>query len=125
MLESAEDGRGSEAQSPEERLDSWKEISQHLKRTVRTVQRWEQSEGLPIHRIVHHKHSTVYAYAAELDEWWRSRQVTKSGKLIRPEPEVAAAPTRPSKRIRPFSRPALVFLLAAVAAVVSALVVRG
>ncbi|PYS65341.1 MAG: hypothetical protein DMF76_02810 [Acidobacteria bacterium] len=27
-----------------DRLDSWKEIASHLKRTVRTVQRWERRE---------------------------------------------------------------------------------
>jgi len=29
------------------RLDSWKEIATHLKRDVRTVQRWEKREALP------------------------------------------------------------------------------
>ena len=32
------------------RLDSWKDIAAHLKRGVRTVIRWEQEEGLPVHR---------------------------------------------------------------------------
>lgn len=31
------------------RLDSWKEIAVYLGRDVRTVQRWERREGLPIH----------------------------------------------------------------------------
>ncbi len=57
--------------APEGRLEFWKEIAAHLGRTIRTVQRWEQTEGLPIHRHEHHSRSSVYAYAAELDKWWQ------------------------------------------------------
>ena len=34
-----------------ERLDSWKEIAAYLRRDVRTVQRWEERESLPVHRL--------------------------------------------------------------------------
>ncbi len=54
----------------DDRLDSWKEIALHLKRTVRTVQRWEKHEGLPIHRHLHQRANSVYARRSELDEWW-------------------------------------------------------
>ncbi|HLW99478.1 MAG TPA: hypothetical protein VKR82_12590 [Candidatus Acidoferrales bacterium] len=54
------------------RLDSWKEIASYLKRDIRTVQRWEVSEGLPIHRHQHRKQGAVYAYASELDSWWHN-----------------------------------------------------
>lgn len=57
-----------------ERLDSWKEIALFLKRDVRTVQRWERREGLPVHRHLHHKRSAAYAYKSELNDWWESRQ---------------------------------------------------
>jgi TolB-like protein len=59
---------------PEKKLVSWKEIAVHLGREVRTVQRWENTEGLPIHRHEHQKKSTVYAYASELDAWFKKRQ---------------------------------------------------
>src|SRR6266478_4404556 len=59
---------------PEKKLVSWKEIANHLGREVRTVQRWEKTEGLPVHRHEHQKKSTVYAYPSELDEWIRKRQ---------------------------------------------------
>ena len=36
--------------APDDRLDSWKEIAAFLGRTVRTVQRWEKTQGLPLHR---------------------------------------------------------------------------
>ena len=35
-------------QSPQDRLDSWKEIGTYLRRSVRTVMRWEKEEGLPV-----------------------------------------------------------------------------
>src|SRR6202158_2601095 len=59
---------------PEKKLLSWKEIAAHLGREVRTVQRWETTEGLPVHRHEHQKKSTVYAYPSELDDWVRKRQ---------------------------------------------------
>ena len=59
---------------PDKKLVSWKEIAAYLGREVRTVQRWENPEGLPVHRHEHLKKSTVYAYASELDEWFRKRQ---------------------------------------------------
>src|SRR2546422_3595896 len=54
-----------------ERVDSWKEIASYLKRDERTVRRWEK-EGLPIHRHMHKKRATVYAYKSEIDIWWRN-----------------------------------------------------
>jgi Tol biopolymer transport system component len=54
-----------------ERLDSWKEIAAYLKRDVRTVQRWEGSKGLPVHRLGEGKRVPIYAMRSELDEWWR------------------------------------------------------
>jgi len=59
---------------PDKKLDSWGEIASYLGREVRTVQRWEITEGLPVHRHEHKKKSTVYAFAGELDEWIRKRQ---------------------------------------------------
>ncbi len=56
------------------KLDSWGEIASYLGREVRTVQRWERTEGLPVHRHEHKKKSTVYAYAGELDAWIKNRQ---------------------------------------------------
>ena len=63
------------AGSPEDRLDSWKKIASHLRRDVRTVQRWERSEGMPVHRHLHHRGGSVYAFRLELNAWWESRRV--------------------------------------------------
>ena len=54
------------------RLDSWKEIAAYFNRDVRTVRRWESELGLPIHRRQHTRRGIVYAYAAELDAWWKA-----------------------------------------------------
>lgn len=61
---------------PDDRLDSWKEIATYLGRGVRTVQRWEREEGLPVHRLAHEKRGNVYARRAELAAWWESRRRT-------------------------------------------------
>lgn len=71
------DRKPSPASSPslESRLDSWKEIAAYLGRGVRTVQRWEREEGLPIHRLAHDKRGTIYARREELAAWWESRRL--------------------------------------------------
>ena len=55
-------------------VESWKEIAAYLKRDVRTVKRWEKSEGLPVHRYLHQARSSVYAYPSELDAWKIERE---------------------------------------------------
>ena len=54
-------GSGSQINGKQQ-LDSWKEIAAYVHRTVATVKRWEKKEGLPVHRHLHQKRSTVYAY---------------------------------------------------------------
>src|SRR5260370_11697193 len=58
---------------PEDRLDSWKEIAAYLNRDVTTVQRWEKREGMPVHRHLHDRMGSVYAYRPVLDAWASSR----------------------------------------------------
>lgn len=66
-----------------DRLDSWKEIAAHLKRDIRTLHRWEAEEGLPVHRHLHKKRGTVYAYRSELDAWRKSRRPRQVGSRAR------------------------------------------
>ena len=54
---------------PEDRLEGWKRIANFLNRDVRTVRRWEKDQNLPVHRVMHQKGATVYAYRAELASW--------------------------------------------------------
>ena len=57
----------------EGRLDSWKKIAVYLKRDITTVQRWEKREGMPVHRHLHDKMGSVYAFQSELDAWMQGR----------------------------------------------------
>lgn len=78
------------------KLVSWKEIAVHLGREIRTVQRWEKTEGLPVRRHEHQKRSTVYAYASELDEWFKKRQPAddpEADAAFEPEPDVTEVST--------------------------------
>lgn len=83
--------------SPENRLDSWKEIATYVKRDITTVQRWEKREGMPVHRHLHDKRGSVYAYSSELDAWIESRRLR-----LEQEEETAeeSAPTDPETRPR-------------------------
>ncbi len=59
--------------TPPDRLDSWKQIARYLKRSVRTVRRWEQQEALPVRRQVHKSLASVYALKEEIDLWQQAR----------------------------------------------------
>lgn len=64
--------------SREDCLDSWKEIADYLNRNVRTVQRWERLEDLPVRRHKHLKKGSVYALKSEIDAWRQNRQPLKT-----------------------------------------------
>jgi len=57
------------AAAPVARLESWKQIAAYLKRSVRTVRRWERDEGLPVHRHMHRSLASVFALRSEIDAW--------------------------------------------------------
>lgn len=69
-----------------------------MKRDVTTVQRWEKKEGMPVHRHVHDKMGSVFAFRSELDTWARSRNVAG---------ESAQAGARPGLEVRE-ERPAAI-----------------
>jgi hypothetical protein len=52
-------------------LGSWKEIANYLGKGVRTVQRWERCNGLPVHRPSGTRKGVVLAFPPELDSWAR------------------------------------------------------
>jgi len=76
------------------RLDSWKEIAAFLRRGVRTVQRWEATEGLPVHRHQHAKLGSVYALKSEVTAWWESREAKRRAAPVRP----VTRPGAPARR---------------------------
>lgn len=59
----------------DDRLGSWKAIAGYLQRDITTVQRWERVEGMPVHRHVHAKRGSVYAFRSELDAWQKNRRL--------------------------------------------------
>lgn len=67
----------------EDQLSSWKDVAVYFGRDVKTVQRWEKREGMPVHRHLHDKIGSVYAFRSELDAWARTRN-------LRNTPESAA-----------------------------------
>src|SRR5208282_448801 len=70
----------------DDRLDSWKELAAFLNRGVRTVQRWEHTEGLPVHRHQHAKLGSIYALKSEVSAWWDSRGTRLEPKAVEKPP---------------------------------------
>ena len=85
-----------------DRLESWKEIAAYLRRDVKTVQRWEKREGMPVHRHLHDKLGSVFAFRAELDHWARNRRVPASPDG--PDPATTQPPVENQPRPLPESR---------------------
>ena len=98
-----------------DRLDSWKEIAAWLGREVRTVQGWEKNEGLPVHRHLHTRQGSVYAFKSELDAWREARRLSVEPLPAESAPPglVAIPPASASRRILP----ALAVGLAIIAAI--------
>ena len=81
---------------PRTRLDSWKAIAQYLGRDVTTVRRWEKREGLPVHRHLHHKLGSVYAYPDEIDAWSAGRSQSAAPEAVADEQPVSAIVMEPA-----------------------------
>ena len=69
---------GSDAPKTGQRLNSWKEIAAFFERDERTVNRWEKTLGLPVHRLPGAR-GRVYAYTEELARW---QKVPRPGELL-------------------------------------------
>jgi len=80
--------------SATDRLDSWKEIAAYLNRGIRTVQRWERTHALPVHRIPHDSRGSVFAFKPELDAWWKGH-----GAVLEADGTSPAAVSGPKERI--------------------------
>jgi hypothetical protein len=102
------------------RLNSWKEIATHLKRDVRTVQRWEKTANLPVRRLQKAGLRAVFAYAADLDEWLRQQGPSAddgpSDAVADDTPAVTYTPPSPPRRRRwvPYAGAAAVLAIVAV-----------
>ena len=95
--------------TPDDRLDSWKEIAAYLRRDVTTVQRWEKREEMPVHRHVHDKKGSVYGFRSELDAWARSRNLAAAAEDVEGAPRSSvgddAAPATGDTQQQPASAP--------------------
>ena len=88
-------GSGSDtAHSRERRLEGWGEIALYFNKEIRTVQRWEERYGLPVHRFSPGKGPSVYAFPSELARWYEERRL-KVEKDIKDEPERPPSETAP------------------------------
>jgi len=84
-------GNGEPLDRADERLVSWKDIAGYFQRQVRTVQRWEREEGLPVHRHQHKDRASVYALKSELDVWLKAHNPQGEGQVAE-EPEQNQTP---------------------------------
>lgn len=66
--------RKKKAKDNSEILDTWKEISDYLDKDIRTCQRWEREENLPVSRYRRSSKSRVFAYKKDLDVWLTKRK---------------------------------------------------
>lgn len=77
------------SQSHGEELNGWKEIAGYLRVSIRTAQKLEKDQGLPLRRGVTQK-GPVFAMVAEIEDW-RSRRTQRP---------IAEAPLVPPPEIR-------------------------
>ena len=113
-----EDRSGQSPPSEADRLDSWKEIATYMRRALRTVQRWEEEQDLPIHRHTDQKNKgSVFAFKSEIDAWWgryRSELASEPRSAKETGPEITTKPVR-RERVRRWLIGGAAALLAAVA----------
>jgi hypothetical protein len=65
-------------------LNGWKEIAAYTRRAVRTVQRYERDNTLPVHRIMKGPESgSVMAFSDEIDAWL-DRTPIRERRYVRP-----------------------------------------
>jgi TolB-like protein/tetratricopeptide (TPR) repeat protein len=86
----------------DDRLESWKEIAAYLGRGVRTVRRWEQEEGMPVHRHLHRVLGSVYASKAEIEAWRGSGRRRPVPVVVRPRGGAGAGDVK-SIAVLPFA----------------------
>ena len=98
LVSSVSTGTMSDGNAQRETLESWKQIAAYLKRSERTVRRWESREGLPVHRHGHQSQDTVFAHVDEIDRWMKRRtRPAGPDATTSAEPQDAAAQAVPNR----------------------------
>jgi TolB-like protein/Tfp pilus assembly protein PilF len=122
MRESSPDAIPS-VRSADDRLDSWKEIAAYLHRDVKTVQRWEKREAMPVHRHQHDKAGSVYAFSSELDTWSQSRRLRLQVEEAGPSTESSGDSALDNDTTKRLPRPRWIVLAGVVMLVLAAVIV--
>ncbi len=66
-------------------LNGWKDIANHLRKGVRTVQRYERQMGLPVRRPSGQVRGSVIATLAEIDAWVEAGPLREALPLSKPD----------------------------------------
>ena len=74
-------------------LSSWKEIAHFFGKGVRTVQRWEKTLDLPIHRPPGAPSNVVLARTSDLEEWMHGGHANRAAVEHDEDSTTAAAMT--------------------------------
>jgi hypothetical protein len=74
-------------------LSSWKEIAHFFGKGVRTVQRWEKTLDLPIHRPPGAPSNVVLARTSDLEEWMHGGHANRAAVESDEEATTSAAMT--------------------------------
>lgn len=84
-------------ETPNRRLDSWKEIAVFFNRDERTVRRWEKERSLPVHRLPGSSRARVFTFTDQLLKWMHSPSFSPEAAppAVMPMPlrQVSAEPT--------------------------------
>lgn len=99
----------SKPQGSQALLSSWKDIANYLASSVRTVQRWEAKEGLPVRRpaSIGSKKGVVLLYRKDADAWnaCRRRNSTRQRQdQVRTDAAVTLEPEGLLERQQAFGR---------------------
>ena len=106
--------------SEADRLGSWKEIAAYMRHALRTVQRWEEKQDLPIHRHTDQKNKgSVFAFKSEIDAWWGRYRDELAGE------GQAAGETRPDITTKPVRERVRWWLIGGAAALLAAVAVAS
>lgn len=84
-------------EASQDRLESWKQISEFIGRDQRTAMRWAKEFGMPVQRIPGSKRSRVFASRAEILQWRHQRNGA-------PEPSMSPANQPPVRVLQAASR---------------------
>ncbi|MCC6586861.1 MAG: hypothetical protein IT168_09235 [Bryobacterales bacterium] len=102
-------------------LNTWQEIADYLRVSVRAAQLYESRSGLPVRRLSGGK-SRVWAYKAEIDEWKRAWEA-RGHQISEEDPETSNLPEKEEGAASPATKlsPTLLVSVVALSVVIAAI----